>query len=60
VVEGVSLATTHRSMFSQQIRDKGLDGVIAELESRNDTAWNEHDKPAGDVAATGQPSGGTD
>jgi phospholipid transport system substrate-binding protein len=46
VVEGVSLATTHRSMFSQQIRDIGIEGVIAELESRNAAAWKEGTSPA--------------
>jgi phospholipid transport system substrate-binding protein len=60
VVEGVSLATTHRSMFSQQIRDKGLDGVIAELESRNAAAWNENGQSAGDVGANGQPAASRD
>jgi hypothetical protein len=30
---------TNRSMFSQKIRDQGIDGVIAELEARNTEAW---------------------
>ena len=34
VFEGVSLAVTNRSMFSQKIRDLGIDGVIAELKAR--------------------------
>ena len=41
VVEGVSLAVTNRSMFSQKIRDLGIDGVIAELEARNAEIWGE-------------------
>ena len=52
VVEGVSLATTHRSMFSQQIRDIGIEGVIAELESRNAAAW-EDTNPAPEAGAAG-------
>jgi phospholipid transport system substrate-binding protein len=52
VVEGVSLAVTNRSMFSQKIRDQGIDGVIAELEARNAEAWGE-ESGTGD-AATGQ------
>jgi phospholipid transport system substrate-binding protein len=59
VVEGVSLATTHRSMFSQQIRDIGLDGVIAELRSRNAEVWNENEKSA-EPAPTGTPAVNTD
>jgi len=35
VVEGVSLVITQRSTFSSIIRDKGLDGLIAMLEERN-------------------------
>ncbi|NNG12728.1 MAG: ABC transporter substrate-binding protein [Halobacteria archaeon] len=35
VVEGVSLVTTHRSSFSNIIREQGLDGLIATLEQRN-------------------------
>jgi phospholipid transport system substrate-binding protein len=35
VVEGVSLVITQRSSFSSIIRDKGLDGLIAMLEERN-------------------------
>jgi phospholipid transport system substrate-binding protein len=58
VVEGVSLAMTNRSMFSEEIRDKGLDGVIAELRSRNQTAWNGHGQPAGEVAANGAAKAG--
>jgi phospholipid transport system substrate-binding protein len=52
VVEGVSLAVTNRSMFSQKIRDQGIDGVIAELEARNAEVWGE-ESSTGD-AATGQ------
>ncbi len=33
--EGVSLVITQRSSFSSIIRDKGLDGLIAMLEDRN-------------------------
>jgi phospholipid transport system substrate-binding protein len=35
VAEGVSLVITQRSSFSAIIRDKGLDGLIALLEDRN-------------------------
>ena len=35
VVEGVSLVITQRSSFASIIRDKGLDGLIAMLEERN-------------------------
>jgi phospholipid transport system substrate-binding protein len=35
VAEGVSLVITQRSSFSTIIRDKGLDGLIALLEERN-------------------------
>ena len=35
VAEGVSLVITQRSSFSAIIRDKGLDGLIAMLEDRN-------------------------
>jgi phospholipid transport system substrate-binding protein len=37
VVEGVSLVITQRSSFSSIIRDKGLDGLIAMLEERNNS-----------------------
>ena len=59
VVEGVSLATTHRSTFSQKIRDIGVEGVIAELQSRNAEVWNENEKPA-EPAPTGKPAANTD
>jgi hypothetical protein len=49
---------TNRSMFSEEIRDKGLDGVIAELHSRNQSAWNGHGPPAGEVAANGAAKAG--
>lgn len=35
VVEGVSLVATHRSGFATEIRDKGLDSLIAHLVVRN-------------------------
>jgi phospholipid transport system substrate-binding protein len=35
VVEGVSLVATHRSSFSNIIRDKGIDGLISMLEEQN-------------------------
>lgn len=34
-VEGISLVTTHRSSFSQQIHNSGMDGLIASLRSMN-------------------------
>jgi phospholipid transport system substrate-binding protein len=37
VAEGVSLVITQRSSFSSIIRDKGLDGLIAMLEARNNS-----------------------
>jgi phospholipid transport system substrate-binding protein len=36
-VEGVSLLSAYRSSFVQMAREKGIDGLIAELESRNAT-----------------------
>ena len=59
VVEGVSLATTHRSMFSQKIREIGVEGVIAELQSRNAEVWNENDKSA-EPAPKGNPAASAD
>jgi phospholipid transport system substrate-binding protein len=35
VIEGVSLVATHRSSFSNIIRDKGIDGLITMLEQQN-------------------------
>jgi phospholipid transport system substrate-binding protein len=35
VVEGISLVTTHRSSFSEQIGKEGLDGLIRALAERN-------------------------
>jgi len=35
VIEGVSLVATHRSGFATEIRDKGLDSLIAHLVVRN-------------------------
>jgi phospholipid transport system substrate-binding protein len=58
VVEGVSLAVTNRSMFSQKIRDQGIEGVIAELEARNATAWGEQSgapEEADEQAKASQP-----
>lgn len=34
-VEGISLVTTHRSSFSQQIHNSGMDGLITSLRSMN-------------------------
>jgi phospholipid transport system substrate-binding protein len=34
-VEGVSLVTAHRSSFSQQIRNNGMDSLIEQLRARN-------------------------
>ncbi len=34
-VDGVSLVTNYRSTFASQIRDKGLDAVIVDLQQRN-------------------------
>lgn len=36
-VEGVSLLNAYRSTFVQMAREKGIDGLIAELETRNAT-----------------------
>lgn len=35
VVDGVSLVTSYRGTFATQIRDKGMDAVIADLRQRN-------------------------
>ena len=35
VIEGVSLVATHRSGFATEIRNKGLDSLIARLVSQN-------------------------
>lgn len=37
-IEGISLALTYRSSFSQEIAQTGLDGLIASLEARNRAA----------------------
>jgi len=34
-IEGISLVTNYRSSFSRLIRQKGIDGLIAELAARN-------------------------
>lgn len=52
VVEGISLAVTHRSTFSQQIREVGIEGVIAKLESHNARAMQEQEAVAEQPAAT--------
>lgn len=36
-VEGVSLLSAYRSTFVQMAREKGIDGLIAEIETRNAT-----------------------
>ena len=36
-VDGVSLVTNYRGTFATQIRDNGLDAVIADLQQRNST-----------------------
>ena len=56
VVEGVSLVITQRSSFSSIIREKGLSGLIAMLEKRN----NSRDAPALNVPlpAAGQQKTG--
>jgi phospholipid transport system substrate-binding protein len=46
VVEGVSLVITQRSSFSSIIREKGLSGLIAMLEERN----NKRSDPEGTAA----------
>jgi phospholipid transport system substrate-binding protein len=55
VAEGVSLVITQRSTFSSIIRDKGLDGLIAMLEARNnkriDQAATEEAPAAGQQGA---------
>ena len=33
---GISLATTYRYTFARELRKRGIDGLIAQLESRND------------------------
>lgn len=35
VVEGVSLVATHRSSISQEVRNSGIDGLIAIMQGRN-------------------------
>jgi phospholipid transport system substrate-binding protein len=35
MIDGISLVTNYRTTFSQQIRDKGIDGLIATLTERN-------------------------
>ena len=51
VAEGVSLVITQRSSFSSIIRDKGLDGLIAILEERNN-------KRIDQAATVGVPAAG--
>jgi len=50
VVEGVSLVITQRSSFSSIIRDKGLDGLIAMLEERNNKRIDSAGKAAAPTA----------
>ena len=38
VVEGVSLVATHRSSISQEVRNSGIDGLIAIMQERNSVA----------------------
>ena len=40
-VEGISLVTTHRTSFSQQIRSDGMDSLIARLHARNANSASE-------------------
>jgi len=35
MIDGISLVTNYRTTFAQQIRDKGIDGLIATLTERN-------------------------
>lgn len=50
VVEGVSLVITQRSTFSSIIRDKGLGGLIALLEERNNKRIDSAGKSAAPTA----------
>ena len=34
-VEGVSLVTTYRSTFAEEIRQSGIDGLIKSLQEKN-------------------------
>jgi phospholipid transport system substrate-binding protein len=34
-VEGVSLVTTYRSTFAEEIRQNGIDGLIKSLQEKN-------------------------
>jgi hypothetical protein len=36
-VEGISLVATHRSSFNSEIRNKGLDELIARLQKMNES-----------------------
>ena len=38
MIDGISLVTNYRTTFAQQIRDKGIDGLIATLVERNQEA----------------------
>ena len=38
VFDGVSLVATYRSEFAQQVRDGGIEGLIARLDQKNDAA----------------------
>jgi len=35
IVDGVSLVTTYRSSFSEEIRQNGIDGLIKSLREKN-------------------------
>ncbi len=50
-VEGISLVASHRSGFSREIREQGLDGLIARLEG-----MNANGRAAGAGKAPDQPS----
>ena len=34
-IEGVSMVSTYRSSFSQLVKDRGLDGLIDDLATKN-------------------------
>jgi phospholipid transport system substrate-binding protein len=49
-VEGISLVATHRSSFSRQIRNSGMDGLIEQLRARNVNTAREEAVTAPEVA----------
>ena len=49
-VEGVSLVTTYRSTFAEEIRQSGIDGLIKSLQEKNSSAASRDEEASSSVA----------